>query len=100
MKAHPPCWSLKLGAAAIILFSSITISVAGSFTPIPKNKIAQSSCASQCQNFFNLCLLVCGQFCTSDVINNLTNLTNKPVVYRNCDLERAVCVRNCPATGG
>ena len=36
MKAHPPCWSLKLGAAAIILFSSITISVAGSFTPIPK----------------------------------------------------------------
>jgi hypothetical protein len=90
---------MKLVAAAIILFFSITISVAGNFTPIPKNKIAQSNCVSQCQNLFNLCLLVCGQFCLSDVLDKLTP-PNKPVVFRNCDLERVICVRNCPATGG
>ena len=40
-------------AVAIILLSS-TFSFAGNFTPIPKNKVAQIGCSTQCENLFNL----------------------------------------------
>ena len=42
--------------AAIILLSSATISFAGNFTPIPKNKIVQTGCGGMCQNNFAVCV--------------------------------------------
>jgi hypothetical protein len=80
---------MKLSAAAIIFFSSITISFAGNFTPVPKNKIAQSGCSTACQNLFNVCLQVCGGNC-------LSTSPNKPAVGRNCDIEELLCLQNCP----
>jgi len=80
---------MKITATAIIFFSSIAISLAGNFTPIAKNKIAQSGCSANCQNLFLQCLQVCGNNC-------LSTSTNKPVASRNCDTEQAICVKNCP----
>ena len=42
--------------AAIILLSFGTISFAGNFTPIPKNKIVQTGCGGMCQNNFAVCV--------------------------------------------
>ena len=47
---------MKLGVAAIVLFSSVATSFAGNVTPIPKMKIAQTGCAAACQNNFNVCV--------------------------------------------
>ena len=84
---------MKLSAVAIILLSSITTSFAGNFTPIPKIKIAQTTCLDNCQRAFVLCLGVCGSNCTS-----LSN--NRPAVSRNCDVEQAICQRGCQFTPG
>ena len=46
---------MKLGVAAIILFSSVATGFAGNVTPIPKMKIVQTGCAASCQNNFTVC---------------------------------------------
>jgi hypothetical protein len=80
---------MKLTVAAVILFTSVTTSFAGNFTPIRKNKVAQSSsCFTTCQIAFQLCLAVCGNACVS------TSAT-KPPVTRNCDFELEACQRGC-----
>jgi hypothetical protein len=93
MKVRQPCWSLGLSAAAIILLSSITISFADNFTPIPKNKIAQGGCALNCQNLFNQCIQLCGSSCVSTSSNRLP-------VSRNCDVEQALCLQGCRSIPG
>ena len=92
MKAHHPCWSLKLGAAAIILFSfSVTASFAGNFTPIPKDKIVQNTCFDRCQSDFDLCIRLCGNSCLSS-----PPLTGGfPQAKRNCDFELNFCQTKC-----
>jgi hypothetical protein len=60
----------------------------GNFTPIPKNKIVQNFCPSNCQLMFLLCLSVCGNGCTS-------TSSNKPPISRNCDFELDACQRGC-----
>jgi hypothetical protein len=72
---------MKLTVAAVILFTSVTTSFAGNFTPIPKNKVAQS-CFATCQIQFQLCLSVCGNACVSTSLNRLP-------ASRNCDLRPA-----------
>ena len=79
---------MKLGVAALILFSLATGCFADNFTPVLKYRIAQVGCASQCQNLFSLCLQVCGGNCLSFAVT-------RPAVSRNCDLERDVCLRSC-----
>ena len=93
MKGHQPFWSLRLSAAAIILLSSITISFAGNFTPIPKNKIAQGGCALNCQTLFNQCIQLCGSSCVSTSSNRLP-------ASRNCDFEQAQCLQGCRSIPG
>jgi hypothetical protein len=71
---------MKLSAAAIILFSSTTISFAGNFTPIPKGKIVQSqACFNNCQTAFNLCV----------------RLRGGSTVGRNCETELSFCQTAC-----
>jgi hypothetical protein len=80
---------MKLTVAAVILFTSVTTSFAGNFTPIPKNKVAQStSCFITCQITFQFCLSVCGSACVSTSVA-------KPPVSRNCDFELEACQRGC-----
>jgi hypothetical protein len=93
MNAHQPFWSLRLSAAAIILSSSITICLAGNFTPVPKNKIAQGGCALNCQVLFNQCLQLCGSNCFSTSSNRLP-------VSRNCDVEQIICLQGCRVVPG
>ena len=83
---------MKLIAAAIILFSSITFSFAGNYSPVSKNKIAQVGCVAVCQNLFNQCLNLCGNSC-------LSTSTNRLPVSRNCDIEQALCLQSCPKGG-
>ena len=81
---------MRLGIVAIILFTSVTTGLAGDFTPIPKNKIAQlgANCVVRCDNLFNLCLQLCGSSCVATSINRLP-------VSRNCDFERDFCLIGC-----
>ena len=86
MKGHQPFWSLRLRAAAIILLSSITISFAGNFTPIPKNKIAQGGCALNCQTFltnaYNFAEVVVYRLAAIDCRQAVIAILNKPNVYK------------------
>src|SRR6476661_3850305 len=51
----------QLIAAAIILFLSATMSFAGNFTPMWKNKVAQSqACFDNCRTAFDLCVRLRG----------------------------------------
>ena len=86
---------MKQIVAAIILLSSITTSFADNFTPIPKNKIAQSqfNCSANCQILFNQCLQLCGFSCVS-------TSTNRLPVSRNCDVERDLCFLSCSGQRG
>jgi hypothetical protein len=80
---------MKLSVAAVILLTSITNSFAGNFTPIPKNKVAQTqSCPANCQFAFLLCLQICGNACVSTPLNRLP-------ASRNCDFELEACRRGC-----
>jgi hypothetical protein len=80
---------MKLTVAAVILLTSITNSFAGNFTPIPKNKVAQTqSCSANCQFAFQLCLSICGNACVSTALNRLP-------ASRNCDFELEACQRGC-----
>jgi hypothetical protein len=79
---------MKLTVAAVmLLFTSVTTSFAGNFTPISKNKVAQS-CFATCQIQFQLCLSVCGNACVSTALNRLP-------ASRNCDFELEACQRGC-----
>ena len=80
---------MKLVAAAIVLFSSTTTSVAGNFTPIPKNKIVQNTCFDRCQGEFELCLRLSGtnSICNGPFMN--------PSAKRCCDLEQNICQTKC-----
>jgi hypothetical protein len=70
----------QLTAAAIVLFSSTTIALAGSFTPVPKNKMVQSqSCFNNCQTAFDLCI----------------RLRGPTPAGRNCEAEQSFCVMSC-----
>jgi hypothetical protein len=79
---------MKLTVAAVILFTSVTTSFSGNFTPIPKNKVAQAGCFTTCQIQFQLCLAVCGNAC-------LSTSSTRPGVSRNCDFELEACQRGC-----
>jgi hypothetical protein len=85
MHSHTPlvpgAFDVTLGAtAAIILFSSATMSFAGNFTPVPKNKIVQSqSCLNNCQTAFDLCV----------------RLNSGSIVVRNCQSELSSCQTAC-----
>jgi hypothetical protein len=80
---------MKLTFAAVILFTSVITSFAGNFTPIPKNKVAQTqSCSANCQFAFLLCLQICGNACVSTALNRLP-------ASRNCDFELEACQRGC-----
>ena len=71
---------MKLSAAAIILFSSTTISFAGNFTPVPKGKIVQSqACFNNCNTAFDLCV----------------RLNSGSIVVRNCQSELSSCQTAC-----
>jgi hypothetical protein len=71
---------MRLSAAAIILFSSTTISFAGNFTPIPKTKIVQSqACFDNCRTAFDLCV----------------RLTAGSSVGRNCQSDLNFCQTAC-----
>jgi hypothetical protein len=71
---------MKLSAAAIILFSSTTLSFAGNFTPIPKGKIVQSqACFNNCNTAFDLCV----------------RLNSGSIVVRNCQSELSFCQTAC-----
>jgi hypothetical protein len=84
---------LRKQCIAAILLSSITISFAGNFTPIPKNRIAQGGCALNCQVLLNQCLQLCGSSCFS-------TSTNRLPVSRNCDLEQILCLQGCRVVPG
>ena len=67
---------MKLSAAAIILFSSTTISFAGNFTPIAKGKIVQSqACFNNCNTAFDLCVRLNSAVLSSEI----ANLSSAPV---------------------
>jgi hypothetical protein len=93
MKAHQSFCALRSSAAAIIFLSSFTISFAGNFAPIQKNKIAQGGCALSCQTLFNQCIQLCGSSCVS-------TSTNRLPVSRNCDVEQALCLQGCRGVPG
>ena len=78
---------MKVTVAAVILFASVTTSFAGNFTPIPKNKVAQS-CLAACAIQFQVCLQLCGIACVSTSLNRLP-------ASRNCDFELEYCQRGC-----
>jgi hypothetical protein len=98
MKAHQPFWSLRLSAAAIILSSSITISFAGNFTPIPKNKIAQF-CAVNCQNAFSLCVQLSAPPATPPPTVGTQQVTPTVplVIGPDCQANLNLCLLSCQA---
>jgi len=85
---------MKLGAAVIILLSSVAISFAGDITTVPKTKIVQNSCSNNCAYQFTLCLQVCGSTCLSTAN---TFSSGRPAVARNCDNEQSLCLLRCAA---
>jgi hypothetical protein len=104
LSAESPMKQADLG---IILVSSVI-----SFVGIPTSLFAQNqSCISACQTFFGQCLQVCGSNCTtagisaaitgaaqSNATNPNTTASNSaksPMVFRNCDSERDLCLVTC-----
>ena len=89
---------MKLSVVAIILFASTPASFAGNFTPIPKNKIAQTSCSTKCQVLFDTCTRLrtpppappptAGTQQVSPVVPPV-------IIGQNCEFERDTCLRFC-----
>src|SRR5262245_11899256 len=77
---------MKITVAAVILFTSVTTSFAGNFTPIPKVRVVQAACSAACQLAFQACLQVCGTGCQS-------LRADRPRITRNCDFELDACQR-------
>ena len=98
----PDRWrvKMKLGLVAIILFASTPASFAGNFTPIPKNKIAQTQCSTKCQVLFDTCDRLrtppppppptAGTQQVSPVVPPV-------IIGQNCEFERDTCLRACVA---
>ena len=88
---------MKLSAAMIILFASIQASFAGNFTPIPKNKIAQTACSNNCQTAFALCVRLRGIGAPPPTLGTQQVAPAAPplVIGANCELDQAACLRAC-----
>src|SRR5262249_48605529 len=93
---------MKQSVAAIILFSSIATSFAG--TPIPNNKVVQDvqSCSVKCQNNFTLCVQLRGTQFVPPVAPGSTPTTPPAIVARpapgigpNCEMDQDLCLRSC-----
>ena len=86
MKGHQPFWSLRLSAAAIILLSSITISFAGNFTPIPKIRSPRVVVLWSAKLFFvyayNFAEVVVYRLAAIDCRQAVIAILNKPNVYK------------------
>ena len=88
---------MKLTVAAIILLSSIATSFAGNFTPIPKNKIAQS-CSATCQNLFNLCVkLNVPPPQPPPTAGTQQTTPTPPLIVGNCQGDLTLCLLSCQA---
>jgi hypothetical protein len=88
---------MKLSAATIILFASIPTSFAGNFTPIPKNKIVQNACFTNCRTAFDLCVRLRGTGAPPPTVGTqqVAPTTAPLVVGANCELDRAYRLRAC-----
>src|SRR4029453_17781499 len=88
---------MKLSVAAIILLASIQASLAGNFTPIPKNKIVQSDCTPSCRAAFDTCVRVRGTGTLPPTIGTQQVATPAVplVIGPNCEFDRDACVRCC-----
>ena len=88
---------MKLVAATIILFMSTEASFAGNFTPIPKNKLAQTPCATSCQVLFDTCarLRAPPPPPATAGTQQVAPQTPSVVIGPNCEFEQAACLRAC-----
>ena len=106
--------TMKRSIAAIIVFSTVTTGIAANATSIVAQNQQIQSCAIKCQGFFNQCLQLCGQNCTTAGISaaitaaataNAANpnpttgsAATGPTVFRNCDSEQNLCLIGCQAS--
>jgi len=88
---------MKLSVAAIILFCSIATSFAGNLALISKNKIAQNSCAVNCQIQFDICTRLRGTAPPPPTVG--TQQVSPPTVTLphgpQCEADRDFCTTRC-----